>query len=66
MTGCGTCRSATSCWAACSTAPADRWTASARCAGSGTAPLHSRPINPLERAPIKETLDVGVRAINAC
>jgi flagellum-specific ATP synthase len=29
-----------------------------------TAPLQSRPINPLERAPIKDTLDVGVRAIN--
>ncbi len=27
-------------------------------------PLYSRPINPLERAPIRETLDVGVRAIN--
>ncbi|MBI5660336.1 MAG: flagellar protein export ATPase FliI [Nitrosomonadales bacterium] len=29
-----------------------------------SAPLQSRPINPLERAPIKEALDVGVRAIN--
>jgi flagellum-specific ATP synthase len=28
-------------------------------------PLHSRPINPLHRAPITQTLDVGVRAINA-
>ncbi len=28
-------------------------------------PLYSRPINPLERAPIAATLDVGVRAINA-
>lgn len=28
-------------------------------------PLHSRPINPLTRAPITETLDVGVRAINS-
>ena len=28
-------------------------------------PLYSRPINPLERAPIEATLDVGVRAINA-
>jgi flagellum-specific ATP synthase len=27
--------------------------------------LHSRPINPLQRAPIERTLDVGVRAINA-
>lgn len=27
-------------------------------------PLSSRPLNPLERAPIRETLDVGVRAIN--
>jgi flagellum-specific ATP synthase len=29
-----------------------------------TAPLQSRPINPLERAPINTHLDVGVRAIN--
>jgi flagellum-specific ATP synthase len=28
-------------------------------------PLNARPINPLERAPIAETLDVGVRAINS-
>ena len=27
-------------------------------------PLYSRPMNPLERAPIRDTLDVGVRAIN--
>jgi len=27
-------------------------------------PLHSRPANPLERAPIRLVLDVGVRAIN--
>jgi len=27
--------------------------------------LHNRPFNPLERAPIKRSLDVGVRAINA-
>ncbi|WP_324781230.1 flagellar protein export ATPase FliI [Thiobacillus sedimenti] len=27
-------------------------------------PLYSRPINPLERAPIRQTLDVGVRALN--
>jgi flagellum-specific ATP synthase len=27
-------------------------------------PLHSRPTNPLERAPIRTVLDVGVRAIN--
>jgi len=27
-------------------------------------PLYSRPFNPLERAPINEILDVGVRAIN--
>jgi len=27
-------------------------------------PLYSRPMNPLERAPIRQTLDVGVRAIN--
>ena len=30
-----------------------------------SAALQSRPINPLDRAPIKEVLDVGVRAINA-
>jgi len=28
------------------------------------APLHGRPINPLERSPIERVLDVGVRAIN--
>lgn len=33
-------------------------------AESRTAPLQSRPINPLERAAINEALDVGVRAIN--
>jgi flagellum-specific ATP synthase len=27
-------------------------------------PLHSRPYNPMERAPIEHNLDVGVRAIN--
>ncbi|MFO1319743.1 MAG: flagellar protein export ATPase FliI [Burkholderiales bacterium] len=27
-------------------------------------PLYSRPINPLERRPIREVLDVGVKAIN--
>jgi flagellum-specific ATP synthase len=30
-----------------------------------SAALQSRPINPLDRAPINEALDVGVRAINA-
>lgn len=29
------------------------------------APLHAAPINPLQRAPIREPLDVGVRSINA-
>lgn len=29
-----------------------------------TVPLYSRPFNPLERAPINEPLDVGIRAIN--
>jgi len=28
-------------------------------------PLHGEPLKPLERAPIKEILDVGVKAINA-
>lgn len=28
-------------------------------------PLHGRPINPLERAPIREPLELGVRAIDA-
>jgi len=28
-------------------------------------PLHSRPINPLDRMPIRTVLDVGVRAINS-
>ncbi len=31
----------------------------------GRVPLQSRPFNPLMRKPISETLDVGVRAINA-
>jgi flagellum-specific ATP synthase len=30
-----------------------------------TAPLFGRPINPLERQPIREPLDVGVRSINS-
>lgn len=30
-----------------------------------TAPLYSRPYNPMDREPIKDVLDVGVRAINA-
>ena len=29
------------------------------------APLYARPFNPMEREPIREVLDVGVRAINA-
>ena len=32
---------------------------------SDSAPLSVRPANPLDRAPIVDTLDVGVRAINA-
>ena len=32
---------------------------------SQSAPLSARPTNPLSRAPIQETLDVGVRAINS-
>lgn len=32
---------------------------------SRRAPLYSRPFNPMEREPIKDVLDVGVRAINA-
>ena len=32
---------------------------------SESAPLNVRPANPLDRAPIVDTLDVGVRAINA-
>jgi flagellum-specific ATP synthase len=28
-------------------------------------PLRSRPLNPIDREPIRDTLDVGVRAINA-
>ena len=31
---------------------------------ASTRSLHSRPINPLQRAPIDQTLDVGIRAIN--
>ena len=30
-----------------------------------SAPINARPVNPLERTPIRATLDVGVRAINA-
>jgi len=33
--------------------------------GEHSVPLQSRPYNPLERAPIREVLDVGVRSINA-
>ena len=32
---------------------------------SRRAPLHARPFNPMEREPIRDVLDVGVRAINA-
>lgn len=32
---------------------------------AGQRPLQSRPINPMLRAPIRESLDVGVRTINA-
>lgn len=28
-------------------------------------PLHSRPMNPLDREPVRDPMDVGVRAINA-
>ena len=34
-------------------------------AAGPSAPLQSRPINPLDRAAIKDELDVGVRAINS-
>jgi len=32
--------------------------------GERSVSLHNRPLNPLERAPISQVLDVGVRAIN--
>lgn len=32
---------------------------------TGHVPLFSRPFNPLDRVPVKDVLDVGVRAINA-
>ena len=32
---------------------------------SARLPLHSRPINPLHREPVRDALDVGVRAINS-
>ncbi len=32
---------------------------------SSLRPLQSRPVNPMSRAPIEQSLDVGVRAINA-
>ncbi|HET6719688.1 MAG TPA: flagellar protein export ATPase FliI [Rhodocyclaceae bacterium] len=28
-------------------------------------PLHARPVNPMSRAPIEQSLDVGIRAINS-
>ena len=34
-------------------------------AADDSAPINARPVNPLERAPIVETLDVGVRVINS-
>ena len=34
-------------------------------AASSRVPLHARPFNPMEREPIRDVLDVGVRAINA-
>ncbi len=34
-------------------------------ATEGSRPLHSRPVNPLQRAPIARSLDVGIRAINS-
>lgn len=33
--------------------------------GSDHYPLHGEPLKPLERAPIKDILDVGIKAINA-
>jgi flagellum-specific ATP synthase len=33
--------------------------------GGVTCPLNGRPINPIDRSPIREPLDVGVRALNA-
>jgi flagellum-specific ATP synthase len=62
-TGPSTCRWATSSSAALSTAPA-------ALDGLGpltvrhSRPLQSRPINPLQRAAISQSLDVGIRAIN--
>ena len=32
---------------------------------SDTRPLHARPINPMSRAPIEHSLDVGIRTINS-
>ena len=40
-------------------------TIAARCSLDRYVPLHSRPVNPLDRAPIRTVLDVGVRAINS-
>lgn len=34
-------------------------------AANALRPLQSRPINPMSRAPIEQSLDVGIRAINA-
>ena len=59
-----TCRSATPCWAACSTAVGRPLDGLGPLQTTATAPLNDRAANPLARAPITDTLDVGVRAIN--
>ena len=58
-------RGARRCWAACSTAPASRSTARGRCAARIASDSTPRTTNPLDRKPIREPLDVGVRSINA-
>ena len=60
-----TCRSATACSAASSTRTASRSTARARSRSVHNEPLMRRPINAMDRDPVRTPLDTGVRAINA-
>ena len=60
-----TCRSATACSAAWSTRTASRWTAWARCAACAPSRWCAAPINAMDRDPVRQPLDTGVRAINA-
>ena len=52
------------CWAVWSMVPAGHSMASARSSPVHSRSLQSRPINPLQREPIRYSMDVGIRAIN--